>query len=319
MTSLTDVYDGGVGSVATRRRRVAGACLFVAGVAMVVGAIPIATTDLAAGFGVSVFEARKLAGILAGLGVPAVFVGIFTVLPAGRATRATAAIGSSLAILGVALFGYAYPYHWVSTSPAMAVVTTLLYSVGTLVTFWCLFVGVATFKTRTDPGGSARLEITDEGTVRVVSDDTTIPGMGGVGLFGREPDGDVDTQTNRKDTAETVVPEQSLDETTPTQEPSTNTAGQSPSPQTPSAQSPTPAGDGAGAVAPSGDASPKAPAAASTDVRQAVEERGSPDRYCGNCSHFEYVRADGDIAPYCGLHDELMEDMDACREWDGNS
>lgn len=316
MTSLTDVYDGGVGSVATRRRRVTGAGLFVVGAAMVVGAIPIATTDLAAGFGLSVFEARKLAGVLAGLGVPAVFVGIFTVLPAGRATRGAAAIGASLAVLGVALFGYAYPYEWVASNPAMAVVTTLLYSAGTLITFWCLFVGVATFKTRTDPGGSARLEITDEGTVRVVSDDTNIPGMGGVGLFGREPDGDVDTQTNREDEEDdTLVPEPTIDETTPTQSQSTTSQSGPPGPK--------PAGDGAGDVETPSIAQTQAPeqppAAASADVQQAVEERGSPDRYCGNCSHFEYVRADGEIMPYCGLHDELMEDMEACQQWDGNS
>ncbi|MEF8784382.1 MAG: hypothetical protein V5A45_00500 [Haloarculaceae archaeon] len=316
MTSLTDVYDGGVGSVATRRRRVTGASLFLVGAAMVVGAIPIATTDLAAGLGLSVFEARKLAGVLAGLGLPAVFVGIFTVLPAGRATRGAAAIGASLAVLGVALFGYAYPYDWVASNPAMAVVTTLLYSVGTLVTFWCLFVGVATFKTRTDPGGSARLEITDEGTVRVVSDDTNIPGMGGIGLFGREPDGDVDTQTNQQDDGDdTLVPEPTVDETTPTGSQSRNTRSES--------GRPTPAGDGAGAVeapeTPTTQRPEQPPAAASADVRQAVAERGSPDRYCGNCSHFEYVRADGEITPYCGVHDELMEDMDACRQWDGNS
>lgn len=314
MTSLTDVYDGGVGSVATRRRRVTGAGLFVVGAAMVVGAIPIGTTDFAAGLGLSVFEARKLAGVLAGLGLPAVFVGIFTVLPAGRATRGAAAIGAGLAILGVALFGYAYPYEWVAANPAMAVVTTLLYSVGTLVTFWCLFVAVATFKTRTDPGGSAQLEVTDEGTVRVVSVSTGLPGMGSVGLFGHEPDGDVDTQTNRDDDEDdTLVPEPTLDETTPTQSPADQ----------PEPTPPTPAGDGAGTVETPETAATQQPeqppAAASADLQQAVEERGSPDRYCGNCSHFEYVRADGDITPYCGLNDELMEDMDACRQWDGNS
>jgi hypothetical protein len=311
MTSLTDVYDGGVGSVATRRRRVTGASLFVVGAAMVVGAIPLATTDLAADLGLSVFEARKLAGVLAGLGVPAVFVGIFTVLPAGRATRGAAAIGASLAVLGVALFGYAYPYEWVASNPAMAVATTLLYSAGTLITFWCLFVGVATFKTRTDPGGSARLEVTDEGTVRIVRDDTGIPGMGGIGLFGRDPDGDVDTQTNQDESDdETLVPEPTLDETTPTQRSADHTGS----------TTPTPAGDGAGAVDNSDSETPvQPPAAANADVHQAVTERGSPDRYCGNCAHFEYVRADDEITPYCGFHDELMEDMDACRQWDGNS
>ncbi len=304
MTSLTDVYDGGVGAVATRRRRAVGASLFLAGVALVVGAIPIATTDLASELGLSVFEARELAGTMAGFGLPAVFLGIFTVLPAGRATRAAAAIGASLAVLGIALFRYAYPYRWVATNPELAVVTALLYSAGTLVTFWCLFAGVATFKTRTDPGGNARLEITDEGTVRVVEDDTGIPGMGGVGLFGREPDGDVDTQTNDEADEETLVHEPTVGESTP-------------APAGNAEQTPPPAGDGAGGVATETGGQP--PAAASADLEQAVTERGSPDRYCGNCSHFDYVRADGEITPYCGLHEELLEDMDACREWQGNS
>jgi hypothetical protein len=225
-------------------------------------------------------------------------------LPAGKATRASAAIGASLAVLGVTLFRYAYPYEWVANNAELAVVTTLLYSAGTLVTFWCLFAGVATFKTRTDPGGNARLEITDEGTIKVVEDDTGFPGMGGVGLFGRDPDGDVDTQTNDNEDDETLVHEPSMDGTTP--RPSGATRGR-----------PEPAGDGAGDVATTGTT--QTPGAASTDLQQAVKERGSPDRYCGNCEHFEYVRADGDIAPYCGLHEELMEDMDACDQWQGNS
>ena len=39
------------------------------------------------------------------------------------------------------------------------------------------------------------------------------------------------------------------------------------------------------------------------------------DRYGGSCQHFDYVRTDQGIQPYCGLHDELMDDMDACEEW----
>jgi hypothetical protein len=334
MTSLTDVYDGGVGVVADPRQRLAGAALFLGGAAMVVGAIPIATTDLVRGLGLSVYDARELAGVLAGLGVPAVFVGILTVLPAGRGTRAGAAIGASLAILGVALFAYAYPYNWVATNPAMAVATTLLYSGGTLFTFWCLFVGIATFKTRNDPGGTARLEITDEGTVKVVSDDSPIPGMGGIGLFGTDPDGEVETQTNRDDGEDdTLVAEPDVGPVTPSQsqqqagaqsqsQSRTRQSIRSTQPSNQSSQSPerpAPAGDGAGTVGSVDSTSQPDPAAADTDIQQAVEERGKPDRYCGNCAHFEYVRADGDIAPYCGRHEELLDDMDACGQWEPNS
>jgi len=44
---------------------------------------------------------------------------------------------------------------------------------------------------------------------------------------------------------------------------------------------------------------------------------GGPDRdsYCGSCKHFEYVQTDQGMQPYCGFHDEIMDDMDACDEY----
>jgi len=308
MTSLSDVYEGGVGTAAGQQRRLLGAGLFVAGAAMVVGAIPIATTDLAAGFGLGLYEARELAGVLAGLGLPAVFVGIFAVLPAGRATRATAAIGASVAIFGVVVFTTAYPNNWLATAPALAAGTVGLYAAGTLVTFWCLFVGVATFKTRNEPGGSARLELTDEGTVRVVTEESgSVPGFGSVGMFGSDPDGDVSTQTNRG--GEEPAPSESRSRR--------GSSGERRADVGPAGDRPgdvQPAGDGAGGVQPAGESGTD-PAAASADLQQAVAERGQPDQYCGNCTHFEYVRADGEITPYCGFYGELLEDMDACDQW----
>ncbi len=307
MTSMTDVYDGGVGTVATRRRQVFGTALFVGGVAMVVGAIPLATTDLGSALGLDVYGARELAGVLAGLGVPAVFVGIFTVLPASRVTRATAAIGASLAVFGVAVFGYAYPYNWMTTDPALAIATTLLYTAGTLVTFWCLFLAVATFKRRNDPGGTARLRITDEGAVRIVSGESDGAGLGGIGLFGTQPDGEVETQTNdEEENEETVVPEPSVEDSQP---------GNTPSPE-PSVR---PTSDGAGGIQATTDLPDGEPQTPTDKVRAAVRERGRPDSYCGNCTHFEYVRAEDEITPYCGFHDDLMDDMDACDQWEPNS
>lgn len=311
MTSLTDVYDGGVGTAIGLRRRILGAGLFALGAGMAVGAIPIATTDLAAGLGLGVYEARELAGVLAGLGLPAVFVGIFVVLPAGRVTRAVAAIGASVAVLGVALFAAAYPYDWISNRPTLAVATTAVYSAGTLVTFWCLFVGLATFTRRNDPGGTARIELTDEGRIRVVTEDTRgVPGFGSVGMFGSGPDGDAETQTNRSDWA--------------SGQPVDGPVGSDRDDATIIDGDPTPAGDGAGNLqsAQATDSAPGAgtdPATANADVDAAVDRRGQPDEYCGNCRHFEYVRADGDMAPYCGFHGGLLEDMEACDEWTSNS
>ncbi|MEF8839737.1 MAG: hypothetical protein V5A18_09560, partial [Haloarculaceae archaeon] len=130
MTSLTDVYNGDVGSVVDHRRRLLGTALFLVGAGIVVAAIAVATTGLREVFGLGLYESREVAGLLAGLGLPGVFVGIFVVLPAGRTVRAAAAIGASLALLGVSLFAYAYPDRWLMVDPTLTIATILLYSLG---------------------------------------------------------------------------------------------------------------------------------------------------------------------------------------------
>ena len=290
MTSLTDVYEGEVHSVAGRERRTLGRALVAVGAVAVLGAIPVATTSLGEVLGLSVFGARQAAGVLAGLGLPALFVGIFAVLPASRATRAAAAIGASLAAFGVVLFVYAYPDRWLAADPALAIVTTLVYGAGALTTFWCLFLALATFKRRRDPGGTARMRVTEEGRLEVIKNTTgRAVGHGAVGLFGTGPDGSVATQTAQGGSGGGV---DAVEETS-------------------GGEVLEPSADGAGGVT--------EPAEADDAIVEAVQTRGQPDAYCGNCEHFEYVRADGDIAPYCGFHDEVMDDMDACDQWTENS
>jgi hypothetical protein len=43
------------------------------------------------------------------------------------------------------------------------------------------------------------------------------------------------------------------------------------------------------------------------------------DAYCGNCRYFEYVRTNEGMQPRCGYYGEMMDDMDACEEWEPNS
>lgn len=344
MTSLSEVYEGGVRTVVDRRQRWLGMSLFVVGVAMVAGAISIATTDLSAWFGLDYVGARARAGVLAGLGLPAVFVGIFAVLPTSATTRASAAIGASLAVFGVVLFTYAYPERWLSNDPAFALTTIVVYAAGTLLTFWSLFLAIATFKTRNDPGGTARVEITEEGKVRVITgggsstggtggSTPSIPGFGSVGLFGSDPDGSVPTQTNDESSGSTTATTGSSSQsyagggsqsysssggTHPAQSGSTGGQSSRSQPTSTNTQSTSsgaedilvaePTSDGGSAVT---DQS-----GAKTRPLDAASERGKPDEYCGNCAHFEYVRVDGDIRPYCGLRDNVMDDMDACREWE---
>jgi hypothetical protein len=261
---------------------------------MVAAAIAVAPTGLADRFGLTTFGARELAGVLAGLGLPAAFLGSFAVLPASRRARAAAVIGASLSVFGVVLFREAYPYEWVgSTSgPDLTLPVVVVYFLGTITLFWCLFVAVANFKTRNDPGGTVRMEVTEEGTTRVLEVTGSVPGLGGIGLFGKNPDGEVETQTNRTEGDDDVL----------------YTREETPTPAA-GAQA---ASDG-GAAAQQGGMADAEPVP--DEVVEAAETRGQPDAYCGNCEHFEYVKVDEKITPYCGLREELMEDMDACDEW----
>ncbi|MUV90649.1 hypothetical protein GJ629_12700 [Halapricum sp. CBA1109] len=280
MASLTDTYDGRIGAVASRRRRYLGVGCFLFGASLVVAGIVTATTDLAASLaGLGTYQARELAGVLAGLGLPAIMGGAFVVLPTGKRTRAAAVIGVSVTLLGVALFWAVYPTNWIGgpdPSAGLTLATMIVYFAGAATTCWCLFVGVATFKTRKSPGGTARMQVTEEGRIKLVETADERGGLGGIGLFGSTPSGSVPTQTNRDD---------GTDGDTTTQA----------------------ASDGGTATA-DGDA----------EFVDAVSVRGQPDQYCGNCEQFSYVRTDDGIAPYCGYHGEYMDDMDACEEWEPN-
>jgi len=282
MASLTEVYEGGNG--ASLRRLYAGVALFAVGAILLVAGIVIAGTGVGSRLGLEFFDAREVAGILGGVGLPAVLLGTMTVIPRTAARlRRGAIVGAAISLVGVLLFRRAYPVDWVGGSgdTSMTIVVAAVYFGGTLVATWCLFAAVANFKARNDPGGTVKLEITRQGETRVVevSNDNLRGRLGGIGLLGGTPDGDVETQTNRGGTTD----------------PSPSSGNRADRSRT----------DGG----------------ATTDQAEVLTDEPSDplgDTYCGNCSHFQYVRTDGDIEPYCGYHGEMMDDMDACEEWTPN-
>ncbi|MFD1511881.1 DUF7139 domain-containing protein [Halomarina rubra] len=314
MTSLTEVYNGGAGG-ANLRRLYLGVALFVVGVAFVLGGIVLAATEV----GWTWFDsgwrgARELGMTLAGLGVPAVFLGILAVLPSSRLVKGAAVTGAAITVVGVLMFRAGYPNNWLMDDLGYLFQTVAVYFVGVTVTFWCLFTGVANFKTRNDPGGTVTLEITQEGETRVVEVDRSelasmgglgsIGGMGGVGLLGTDPDGEVETQT-----AGTHSSARSDGGTTTSSTPSTSPE---PSQSTPDAPSRTASPGRSGSQS----------AAASTlgsDTGAVGGGRDATDRYCGSCAHFRYVRTDDGLQPYCGAHEELMDDMEPCPQWRRNN
>jgi hypothetical protein len=298
MTSLAEVYEGHVGEEATRRQLYAGAGLFLGGSLLLVVGIAFATTDALTGAGVPAWQAWEMAGLLAGLGLPAAILGIFAVLPAGREVRAAAAVGAGITVLGVGVFAHAFPAHWIGDSPNLAPLATGIYFLGTITTFWCLFTGVANFKTRNDPADTVQVELTRGGETHVVEVErdaidgslgaTTDGGdTGGVGVVGNVPDDHVATQTNDVEDRTAGAVRSSPDRT--------------------------PASDG-GATEPGvrGPADDAEVMGAGTDPSEAA------DTYCGNCEHFQYVQTSRGMRPFCGLHDGVMDDMDACEEWAPN-
>ncbi|MDS0293571.1 DUF7139 domain-containing protein [Halogeometricum luteum] len=289
MTSLSEAYHTGERAGPSLRRLSLGLGVFLFGVALVVAGIVVATTDLLLG-DMTLGGVRELGGILAGVGVPMVFLGIFTVTPSSGLTKAAAVVGAGIALVGVALFRYAYPCRWSGATGCppgygdLTLLTVGIYFLGALTTFWCLFVGVANFKTRNAPGGTATVQVTKKGETRYVEVDRS-RGFGGIGFLGGTPDSEAETQTGTSGTV--------------------SDGGTDPEPIT----SPRGANETRGPNGPQGPQSP------SGDGSRQSQPSHPADAYCGNCAHFDYVRTDDGIVPYCGYHEELMDDMEACDRW----
>ncbi|MFB6304956.1 MAG: ribonuclease BN [Haloferacaceae archaeon] len=327
MTSLGEVYGQDARREVNTGRLYAGVSLFSVGVLLVVAGIVVATTDVLTGGGATIYEAREYAGVLAGVGVPAVFLGILTVLPADRNTRVAAGVGAAIAALGVVLFTHAYPCQWSGANCAKTVADLTLPTVGTyflgaLITFWYLFVGIANFKRRNDPGGTARIEVTREGVTEVVEVDPRKKGS--VGFGKGTPDGETPTQTAAGTGAtggDDAMVMGDAGGAAATNGGAASAGVTSRSTGTSSRSTGTSASRSGGRSTGAGGASPASDGgAAANDIRSfddgRVDRESVPgDPYCGNCEHFEYVRTERGMRPYCGRHDEQMDDMDPCEEW----
>jgi hypothetical protein len=169
MPSLSEAYDRGEWTGRDPRRVSAGGALFVLGALAVVSAILVLTTGLADLLGASVeTEARRLAGALAGLGIPGMFLGVVAVLPSSRRQRVGVVLGAALTVVGVGLFRQAYPDRWVGAADSLAFPAAMVYFVGGCVALWFMLSAVATFKLRNSPQGKVRIELTRQGETREV-------------------------------------------------------------------------------------------------------------------------------------------------------
>lgn len=191
MTSLSEVYKPDAEFQTSLRRLYAGLGLFAVGGLLAIAGIVVGTITPFDSLTVS----WEWAGILAGIGVPAAILGIFTVLPSGRRTRVAAVIGAALSLLGVALFVHAYPCQWVGTNclgdeTLLTLPVALIYSAGIITTLWCLFTGIVNFESRNNPGGTARVEVTTQGETKVIEVPTSELSKfsSSMGVLGGTPD-----------------------------------------------------------------------------------------------------------------------------------
>lgn len=159
MTSLDEAYDRNRLAEREPRRVRGGVLLGIVGALAVVSAIGLVAV---AG---DTTPAKAHAGVLAGLGVPAMLLAVVLVLPASTRQRAGVVLGSAITVAGVWLFWEAYPSQWTLTSDPMAFETVMVYGLGGAIALWFVFTALATFRLRNNPQGTVELEVVrNEGT-----------------------------------------------------------------------------------------------------------------------------------------------------------
>lgn len=162
MGSLTEAYDRQVSDdgedaevdATTRGRPYLGAALLACGTALVGAGIVLATSMTAtSAVGLELIEAVELARVLAGVGLPVVFVGTLVALPVRRQLESIGVLGLVLTVAGAVAFWWAYPDRWLGDPLDLTIPVAALYLLGLLLAFGALFFGfVNSSRTRSADG-----------------------------------------------------------------------------------------------------------------------------------------------------------------------
>ena len=170
MEHLGDAYSGRRWEGRDPRRVYAGATLGGLGALAVVLGLLVVTTPVGGWLGASDLRAaEKLAGTLGGLGIPAMFLGVVAVLPSSRRENVGVVVGAACCLVGIVLFQVAYPQQWTTGAETLAFETAMAYFLGAALAFWFVFTAMASFRTRNNPQGMVRLELTRQGKKQTVT------------------------------------------------------------------------------------------------------------------------------------------------------
>jgi hypothetical protein len=162
MPSLGEAYESNRFGDRDPTRVVPGVALGIAGALAVIVAIAL----LAVGGTATTFKAY--AGLLAGVGVPAMLLGVVFVLPAEARDRLGVLAGTLVTTGGVWLFWHAYPTQWTRTPNSMAFETVFVYALGAAIALWFVFTALATTRLRNNPQGTVRMELVRQGETKTV-------------------------------------------------------------------------------------------------------------------------------------------------------
>ena len=162
MRSLDEAYNRRGTGVRNPRRIASGLVLLGVGVAGIFAAMVLV------GFRGDSTVAKQYAGTIAGLGIPALLLGMVVVLPATLRTRLGVVAGTLIAGAGVAMFWQVYPGRWTRTADPLAFETMMLYGLGCAIALWFVFTAIASFRRRNNPQGTVRLEVVKQGQTQTV-------------------------------------------------------------------------------------------------------------------------------------------------------
>jgi len=162
MPSLDEAYDRRWDRLRDPHRVGLGLLLAAAGGVAVLAAMVLVAVDPES------TGAKQSAGVAAGLGVPAMLLGVVVVLPASRRNRLGVLAGAGLTVLGVLLFWVAYPNRWTRTADPLAFETLGVYAAGCVIGLWFVFSALASTRLRNVPRGTVELEVVREGGARTV-------------------------------------------------------------------------------------------------------------------------------------------------------
>ncbi|AWB26334.1 DUF7139 domain-containing protein [Halococcoides cellulosivorans] len=143
----------------------AAACL-IGTVAIAVAVLAVVTPVGSFVFG-SETQARLIAGVGGGFGLPVVFAGLVAVLPSDRAERIGVALGAGGCLGGVALFWGTYPGGW-GVGGQWAFPTLVVYFLGSTLAFLAVLWTLATYRVRNRPGGAIALDVQRPGETHTV-------------------------------------------------------------------------------------------------------------------------------------------------------